>query len=78
MNEQPQDCMKQFLSVGDLILFTRYNEEDFYDGKILSMTEKTIICEGKNTRFTGTNPNYNYVKQARIKTGHSSWRILKK
>lgn len=72
-----KDLNGRDLHVGDQVIFTKYQNEDLFKGKILNITDANIICEGRNLRFANNNPNYNYVSQARIQRRHSDWRIIK-
>ena len=70
--EKTLDVNGKELRLGDDVLYTKYQNEDFYKGKVTKTTPAFIFVSGVNLRYKNT-----FETETRIKRGHSEWRIIK-
>ena len=70
--EKILDVNGKELRIGDDVLYTSYQNEDFHKGKIIKTSPAFIYCNGINLRYKN-----NYDRDTRIKRGHADWRIIK-
>ena len=62
----------ELLAVGDKVVYTKYNDDIIYQGKVVNINPKNIILEGRSPWGSDAS-----TVRTRMETARAAYRIMK-